>query len=384
MGVSLGVAFSAPPVKSITKTDSVQMIKSDSQSGGDPYGVSTVPAKTDSISSPTAKTDSTSTPKILDSATVKISDSSAVKPTDTVLVKKPRSKLVRETTVNTLDNAKGQYRSPKRALFMSLVIPGLGQAYVGQSSFNYARAAVYLGTDVALGYFWYQFVVVKHDRKVKEYRSFADKNWSQGKYEDSINVIGGSFSKDKFNRLNPFRETYCKDVQNTSGKEGNSFYLGCLDPKLTSYAIFKSLHDDKGWTEDSIRSFRNNSFPSVFDFYENIGKEQEFITGWKDAKGISYNVVGDSNAIGGTSAYRDEYVRLRSTANGYARMQAFFLGGILVNHIVSALDAALTAHSHNKSLYQTPVGWLDRVHLEGGIAFAGPLPYTRAFATLTF
>jgi hypothetical protein len=75
---------------------------------------------------------------------------------------------------------------------------------------------------------------------------------------------------------------------------------------------------------------------------------------------------------------------MRAKANDYARMQAYFLGGMVINHLISALDAALTAHYHNKALYQTETSWWDRIHLDGGLAWQGFLPATTVSARLTF
>ena len=94
-------------------------------------------------------------------------------------------------------------------------------------------------------------------------------------------------------------------------------------------------------------------------------------------------VFGDSS-ITGTSAYRDEYVSMRARANRYARMQAWFLGGMVINHIASALDAALTARYHNRQLYETESMWYDRLHFDGGLVLDQGWPKTNLTASITF
>ncbi len=332
------------------------------------------------LSDTTARRDTTTakTPVKTDTATAAKADTEAIR--------KRRQRLVRETTINPMNELKGHYRSPKKALFMSLVIPGLGQAYVGQSTLNYVRAAGYLGIDVALGIFWYHYVVVKQDAEVNKYQRFADANWSQSKYEDSIqaNENNGSFATQ-----NSFRSTYCEDVVQ-GGANGGLDLQGCEDPVVQSsgYSHFQNVvnsHDYGNVTpasaqSDSIHAWRAN-FPNSFSFYELIGKEQEFIAGWKDAQSVTY---ADSSEVSGTSAMRDQYVAMRATANRYARMQAWFLGGIVVNHIVSALDAALTARAHNMSLYQTETTWYDRLRFNSELGFDGAWPRTTVVATVSF
>ena len=80
------------------------------------------------------------------------------------------------------------------------------------------------------------------------------------------------------------------------------------------------------------------------------------------------NLETDNPANGtvalGSSSHMKEYRSMRSKANDYADMQAWFFGGIILNHIVSAVDAAFTANSHNKALYSEDVSWYDRLHFD--------------------
>lgn len=330
--------------------------------------------------------------RVADSAKIAAADTV---PADTGAAKgKKRKRIVRETTVNTIDELKGRYRSPKKALFMSLVVPGLGQAYVGQNWFNYTRAATYFLTDVGLAYGWHHYVVVRQDEQIKKYKRFADENWRQWKYEDSIRV-----DPTKLDERSPHRSTYCESVQDRSTSKGQTLYSGCIDPnKVADWESFKAEYDDKALSADSVAQLRGN-FPGVHNFYEMIGKEQEFITGWLDAnEGV---VMGDSGFyqrgpdgnplkddrnrfVLATSPFQQKYIALRAQANDYARMQAWFLGGMVVNHIVSAIDAALTAHWHNKDLYQTEARWYDNLHLDSHIAWEGYAPVPTVTASLTF
>lgn len=311
---------------------------------------------------------------------------------------KKRRRIVRETTVNSIDELKGRYRSPKKAMFMSLLVPGLGQAYVGQHWVNYTRAAVYLLTDVALAYGWHYYVVDKQDAQIAKYRKFADENWRQTGYENNISDKNQVFDKEKFDLINPHRQSYCEAVQNRETNTGNSLFAGCLDPSNPNAAQFRSTYNDDSWGGIDSISNRRAQFADPHTFYELVGKEVEFIKGWTDAgnviqgdstffldDGTGSPVKGaDGKALPATTTKQQEYIYMRAKANDYARMQAYFLGGMVVNHLVSALDAALTAHYHNKSLYQTEVRWWDRVHMDGGLAWQGLLPATTVTASVTF
>ena len=303
--------------------------------------------------------------------------------------------MVRETTVNTIDDLKGRYRSPKRALFMSMIVPGLGQAYVGQHWSNYTRGALYFLTDVALAYGWHYYVVDRQDAQIVKYRTFADKRWSQYNYEDSTSKHFDATTKDS---LHPHRQSYCESVQEKDTPTGNGLYQACKDANSVDYPGFKAEYDDRTWGGTDSISHRRAAFPNSHAFYEMIGKEPEFITGWTDAKGIliknssfyATDELGNAlkNAAGrfviATTPNQQEYIHMRAKANDYARMQAYFLGGMVVNHIVSAIDAGLAAHYHNKSLYQTETNWWDRIRLDSQLAWSGYAPAPTVTASFTF
>ena len=368
-----------------------------------------VPAPVDTVKAPAPDTSAAKTEAPALAPVVPLDSSAAIAtpaPADTaaadtaVAKPKKRKRIVRETTVNTIDELKGRYRSPKKALFMSLVVPGLGQSYVGQHWFNYTRGAVYFFTDVALAYGWHYYVVDKQDRQITKYRRFADAHWSQSKYEDSISrqVLPG-YNVSNFELRNPHRPTYCDAVQNQGSQTGGELFAGCKELTGNNFSRFQAFYKgaEANASADSIGRLRGQ-FNNVQTFYEIIGKEAEFITGWDDANNIligdsTFGLIGsdgkaqlgaDKKPLPATSANQQTYISMRAQANDYARMQAYFLGGIVLNHLVSAVDAALAANYHNKRLYQTETGWYDRVRLDSYVALDGYAPKPTVVASFTF
>ena len=364
----------------------------------DPYGIGTPSASPATPTTPRADTvrpATPATPATSAADTAQVAPPVAATPDTTPRVVTPRPRITRETTVNPMDVKRGNYRNPKKALFMSLVIPGLGQAYIGQSTFNYVRAAAYFTADVTMGYMWYHYSVVKYDRKVKQYRKFADANWSQSAYESKITELAGVTDQSLFTVLNPNRISYCGAVQSRETTTGNNNYLGCIEPysdnttTQQNYSSFvnTTLGDDPS-TASGLADLRARraGFPDDVSFYEMIGANQEFISGWDDWDFVDpgYDLTSDS-AWTGTSAHRNTYNSMRQTAKDYSRMQTWFLGGIVLNHIASAVDAAITARRHNKVLYeQGDARWYDKVNLDGGMAMDLGRPRTYMTAYLTF
>jgi hypothetical protein len=317
---------------------------------------------------------------------------------DTVTPRAPRPRITRETTVNPMDMHRGSYRNPKKALFMSLIVPGLGQAYIGQSKFNYIRAALYLTADVTMGYLWYDYSVVKYDKKVKQYRAFADRHWSQPAYEGKITEMVGTVTEQTlFESFNPGRVNYCAAVQSRSTATGENQYAGCIAPwdetptTEQNYSSFvSSTAGDDPTTADGLAAVgaRRAGFPDDVGFYEMIGRDQEFLYGWDDAladPGVPTGFNPADTSWTGTSANRSSYNSMRQTAKDYSRMQTWFLGGIVLNHIASAVDAAITARRHNRVLYEDGgARWYDKVNLDGGMAMDLGRPRTYMTAYLSF
>lgn len=353
----------------------------------DLYGVPETPGAARPAASESADTalaaDTASAPATAPADTVAAPAASAP---DTVRAA-PRPRVTRETTVNPLDTRRGNYRNPKKALFMSLMVPGLGQAYVGQTAFNYSRAVLYFGTEVALIGLWYHYTEVKYDRQVKRYRRFADEHWSQGAYEEAA-FLGSD--KLTFADLNPFRASYCEAVVERGTGGGEALYRGCMNLLTpdsatgTAYQNFRSTYDEgqrfgANPPVDSVSRFRAG-FADPVDFYSLIGRYQEFVGGWDDVTGLAY---GDSS-ISGASENRTTYAAMRKKAQDYSRMQAWFIGGIVLNHIASAVDAAITARRNNRRLYEGEARWYDKVGVDGGLAFEAGQPVTRMTARLSF
>jgi hypothetical protein len=364
----LAAAYAAPVLAQATPSD-------------DPYGIGTpstapdttravIPVRPDTTRPPTrsVRTDTGSVPA-----------AAAVAPDTAPTPRAARPRITRETTVNPMDVHRGRYRNPKKALFMSLIVPGLGQAYIGQSKFNYIRAALYFTADVTMGYLWYDYSVVKYDKQVKRYRTFADLHWRQSTYEDQITNASAVATQAAFENLNPNRVSYCAAVQGNGSPTETRLYTGCVEPwdrdpnKTTQqdYAAFKETFagDVPG--------------PGTGARWDDAAADPAFAAG---ASNPGYEIISDTSTIWrGVSANRNSYNSMRQTAKDYSRMQTWFLGGIVLNHIASAIDAAVTARRHNRVLYEEGgARWYDKINLDGGMAFDQGRPRTHMIAYLSF
>jgi hypothetical protein len=192
--------------------------------------------------------------------------------------------------------------------------------------------------------------------------------------------VGGSdnYSKEFSNRYMGTRKSFCEAIY------GNANYGGCYsDDALFKYDS-KHLNNfpDPDRLSEKDRKKANlgkemddfgHSFNNESEVFQLIS-EDAYVLGWDDVDAVSATSLGlenlDSATVAlGKSSHLKKYRSMRKDANDYADMQAWFIGGLILNHIISAVDAALTAHSHNKVLYEEDLSWYDRLHFDSGVSF---------------
>ena len=279
---------------------------------------------------------------------------------------------VKVAKVYGIDEMKGRYKSPRKALFMSLVVPGAGQLYVGGSTFTNVRGGIYLALEAALWGSWYYFSVYKYDEQVKDYKKFAKRHYSIGRYEAGMRELFDQLSDDseesRFeSRYMGSRENFCEAIY------GNASASGCY----TGDRLFRNdqAHFDRFSVTNPVSL--EEEIENVGSFYDGATVYQQiadksYVLGWDDVESpavamtLELDVDEPSDGIVplASSYNMKEYRSMRSKANDYADMQVWFFGGLILNHIVSAVDAALTANAHNRTLYSEELTWFDRLHFD--------------------
>ncbi len=205
-------------------------------------------------------------------------------------------------------------KSPILAGLLSLVIPGAGQIYNG----DYWKAGLFLGAETglivtALAY------EKKGDDKTVEFEAYADKNWDMVKYTEWIlkykTELGlpdsASVSIDPNASLAPWERV-------------NREQLNYWEGKIFSHRIYPHGHQQ---------------------YYEMIGKYLQFTYGWLDTPNSSV----ERNSPKPGSKF-DLYRNMRGEANDYYAVTSTMIQLIVVNHIVSAVDAIISTVLDNKAI----------------------------------
>ena len=282
---------------------------------------------------------------------------------------------VKVSKVNGIDEMKGRYKNPRKALFLSLLVPGAGQMYVGGNTSTYVRGGVYIALEVFLWSGWGYNSIYKYNQQVDKYKKFAKEHYSIGRYEramrDLYSAGGVNYPSTFRSRYMGTRKSFCEaiygDATTATCYQENELFSG----DEQHYNRFK---DKDKKLADEMKDFKG-SFKNESELFQLIS-EGVYVRGWDDVKdgGTVIDNLNledeDAEVVSlGESEHLNKYRSMRSKANDYADRQVLFIGGLILNHIISAVDAALTANAHNKVLYEEDVSWYERLRFDSGVSF---------------
>ena len=221
-------------------------------------------------------------------------------------------------------------KSPFLAGMLSLVVPGAGELYAG----SYWLAALFASIEGAAWYFNID-QTNKGDEQTGIYRAYADDHWSVVKYARWLNENAKDFPG------------------------GEDAVHIAIDPDESLPPWQRVDWDAMHTTELAVPVF-SHKLPPHGDqqYYELIGKYNQYSYGWDD------KLSGDYWNPSQNFVY---YSGLRGEANDYYNTADTILNLIIINHVLSAVDAAWAAARFNKfaelyarsHLERTPAGQLD-------------------------
>ncbi len=229
------------------------------------------------------------------------------------------SKTSFDATYNYINSSLSDEVNKKSVLLagvLSFALPGAGEIY----SENYYMAGLFIAIEAAAittGLVYDK----KGDDQTSFYHNYAHENWDVVRYAKwTINNLGS-----------------------LNGQLNSDNYAGLIYENGTkvNWQILNKLETDiGGWYSHKLPAYGEQQY------YELIGKYPQYNAGWSD--------FGDENT---PYKYGDPltekfkyYSKERGKANDYYNIASKAVIVVIVNHIVSAVDAALSANRYNKKI----------------------------------
>lgn len=210
-------------------------------------------------------------------------------------------------------------KSPLLAAGLSLILPGAGEFY----SESYLKTAIFLAVEAAAIIVGLSYEK-KGDDQTIDFQNFADKHWSVIRYAKWV--------------TNPVNAKKIK-----------------ADINLSNYNVFfangKVNWNELNKLESDLGSYFSHRLPFYGEqqYYELIGKYPQYNVGWDD--------FGDENTPFEYKADRSNLTKKfvyysveRGKVNDYYNVASKAVLVVFANHIISAVDAAWSAHSFNKNI----------------------------------
>lgn len=197
-------------------------------------------------------------------------------------------------------------KSPILGAVFSGILPGTGEFYAK----SFLKAAIFFGIEAGL---WTAYSIYESngDEQTEDYQNYANQYWDVYKYA-----------------------TWLKE-QNFSGSDG-------IDLSADKYNLRKQVNVVEA------QNFSHQLPPyGAQQYYELIGKYQNFVAGWADA---DLNVMNRNNYITYKTDMFVGYSYDRQEANDYYNKSSTTLSLIILNHVLSSADAAWSVSMFNKDL----------------------------------
>ncbi len=227
-------------------------------------------------------------------------------------------------------------RSVPIALGLSAAVPGLGQAY----NKNWIRAGIYFALDAAsiFGYFKWRG---EGNDGIDFYEDYANQNWSPIKYAEWLNGYSG-YGGPPIDVSDPTLNAINFDNPGQWTPAERNLVQGLID--TITAAERQSIHIETGAAFSHVLP----DFGAQ-QYYELIGKYFQYAPGWDD-----YTAEPDEDPEDPSVMAKDAqfyyYSGIHADANTLLRRSSRLSALLLLNHVISAFDAALSARLHNVRL----------------------------------
>ncbi len=214
---------------------------------------------------------------------------------------------------------------PVKAMFKSFVLPGWGQM---QNQDHWLKPVLFAGIET-IGI----ISSINYGNRAEDIRhqfeAYGDAHWTLERWYNNTKII----FPDRW-------EDIIIGTHKLGLKIGSNYYFtDQLSQLVQQYA----------WSEISVIRDR--------DFYENIGKYDQFVGGWDDPYDDPFDTEGNWYTVkkGNVESIilttqKDKYRDQRHESNLLKHYSRYAVSVVMFNHLVSGLEAAWTANKQQKNM----------------------------------
>jgi len=228
-------------------------------------------------------------------------------------------------------------KSTRKAFFLSLLLPGLGETYVG------SKRGIFFFAVEALSWWMYTTNTNEGNDLEKDFRNFADNHW----HYTSTTASDGS----------ELDHNYWKWLQYQFRQVNKPDDIDPYDYKLVNEQLEATVEN----SNSPIFGHSVHSLPSTKtqQYYEMIGKYPQFVYGWEDVGNTEINPTirdNEDNINYGLriedvkSPMRVKYEDMRDDSNQKLKAGQRGIHIMLISRVVSAIHAGRLAYKHNQRI----------------------------------
>jgi hypothetical protein len=238
-------------------------------------------------------------------------------------------------------------KSPLVYGLYSAIVPGAGEyALYRKSSSKVAkrRAFIFLGVEIASWISASSFNR-KYESQVTSYRAYADSD------------VGWDFER-WIKEYDSFIETDYEELWSNGIGEGShsvEFQINGVSMNTTDDSFHTVYHNQFiSYSGSDFYSDNNIIINKDQHYYENIGKYNEFFSGWSDANIENIGMITTEQGYDtARSPIKRNYLESYSQAETFSDYAEVSILCIYFNHFVSMIDAFILARKFNGSLLLT-------------------------------
>ncbi len=212
-------------------------------------------------------------------------------------------------------------KNPRKAMFLSAVLPGSGQFYSKAPGWGMLYSALELA-GISGAVYYHQ----TGNHKTDEYEIFADNHW------------------DVIRWLDDYYGEYQDPYNNPEAAKTHNVYLLVGNRRYTFMEFIQTFRSWEEWQDVRNRI----SLEKEYHFYENISKYKQFKQGWDDWR--EYKDDPYYQVIQRSSPNQEKYAVMRKEANDFLKRSTYFTSAVMFNHLISAFDAYLRTTRFNNRL----------------------------------